>query len=184
MHTYRVAFLCLGSRLQLLVDPWFCLGASLASSCTCLYFCVLIYKVARIVRDISKDGPKALGDPNQCLAQSRCSRNARYHSVPSDLASSPQHTLSHLCEAARMCTVVMLVPLLSCLQPHVLNSLSRTGEGCSPERLGTAADTRSFRVWLLILSEGKTTQSQTNALVKYVLSESDLRCSCCTHTKW
>ena len=114
----------------------------------------------------------------------RCSRNARYHSVPSDLASSPQHTLSHLCEAARRYTVVMLVPLLSCLQPHVLNSLSRTGEGCSPEGLGTAADTRSFRVWLFILSEGKTTQSQTNALVKYVLSESDLRCSCCTHTKW
>lgn len=93
-------------------------------------------------------------------------------------------THSPISEAARMCTVVMLVPLLSCLQPHVLNSLSRTGEGCSPERLGTAADTRSFRVWLLILSEGKTTQSQTNALVKYVLSESDLRCSCCTHTKW
>lgn len=157
---------------------------SLVSSCTCLCFRALIYKVASIVRGTSKDGPEGPGDLNQCLAQSRCSRNARYHSVPSDLASTSPHTLSHLCEAARMCTVVMLGPLLSCLQPHGLNSLSRAGEGCSPERLRTAADPRSSRVWLLILSEGKTTQSKTNALVKYVLSESDLRCSCCIHKKW
>ena len=73
---------------------------------------------------------------------------------------------------------------LFCLQPWGLNPLSRAGGGCYPERLGTAADPRSSRAQLLKLSEGMTTPSQTNSLVKYALSKSDLRCSHCTHTKW
>lgn len=81
-----------------LVLSWYVSGKFLTSLC----YHVLIYKVAAIIACTSKDGPKAPGDLNQCLAHSRCSRNARYHSSPSEGSSilTPRRTLSHLCEAA------------------------------------------------------------------------------------